>query len=75
MKKNNFAFDKMNFILLAVGLAIIMIGFILMSGSGSDVSHFEEEIFSATRIKVAPAVSLLGFVFIIFAIMYKPKKK
>ena len=59
----NFAFDKKNYILLAIGMAIIIIGFILMSGSGSDESAFNPEIFSATRIKVAPLVCLFGFVF------------
>ena len=73
MNKRNLAFEKINFILLAVGVAIIIFGFILMSGSGSDSTHFEEAIFSATRIKVAPVVTLLGFVFVIFAIMYQPK--
>ena len=73
MDKKNYAFDKMNFILLAVGMAIVVLGFILMSGSGSDVDHFEEAIFSATRIKVAPVVSLLGFIFIMYAILHKPK--
>lgn len=75
MEKPQLAFNKINFILVAIGLAVIVLGFILMSGTGSDETHFEEAIFSATRIKVAPVVSLLGFVFIIFAIMYKPKKK
>lgn len=75
MEKPQLAFNKINFILVAIGLAVIVLGFILMSGAGSDETHFEEAIFSATRIKVAPVVSLLGFVFIIFAIMYKPKKK
>lgn len=75
MEKNNFAFDKMNFILLGVGLAIVIVGFILMGGPATDVSHFEEDIFSATRIKVAPAVSLLGFVFMIYAVLHKPKNK
>ena len=73
MNKRNFAFDKMNYILLAIGMVIVIIGFILMSGSGSDETHFEEAIFSATRIKVAPAVSLLGFIFIIYAVLHKPK--
>ena len=75
MDKPQFAFNKINFILVAAGLAIIILGFILMSGSGSDEQHFEEAIFSAMRIKVALVVSLLGFIFIIFAIMYKPKQK
>ena len=73
MNKRNFAFDKMNDILLAIGMVIVIIGFILMSGPGSDETHFEEAIFSATRIKVAPVVSLLGFIFIIYAVLHKPK--
>ena len=54
---NNFAFDKKNFILLAIGMAIIIIGFILMSGSGSAEGVFNPDIFSARRIKVAPVRS------------------
>lgn len=73
--KKNFAFDKINFILLAVGMAIIILGFILMSGPGTDLEHFEADIFSATRIKVAPAISFLGFVFMIYAVLRKPKDK
>lgn len=73
MEKRNFAFNKMNFILLAIGMAIIIIGFFLMSGPGTDVDHFEDAIFSVTRIKIAPVISLFGFVFIIYAVMYKPK--
>lgn len=72
----NFAFDKKNYILLAIGMAIIIMGFILMSGSGSNEEAFNPEIFSATRIKVAPLVCLFGFVFIMVAIMYnKPQNK
>jgi NADH:ubiquinone oxidoreductase subunit 6 (subunit J) len=71
--KNNYAFDKINFILLAIGAIIVIIGFVLMSGSGSSESQFNEEIFSATRIKVAPVVSFFGFLFIIYAIMHKAK--
>lgn len=73
--KKNFAFDKINFILLAVGMAIIILGFILMSGPGSDLEHFEADIFSGTRIKLAPAVSFLGFIFMIYAVLRKPKDK
>ncbi len=72
---NNFAFDKKNFILLAIGMAIIIIGFILMSGSGSKEGFYNPEIFSATRIKLAPLVCLAGFLFVILAIMYKPSSK
>ncbi len=67
------AFSKKNYILLAIGMAIVIIGLILMSGEGSSEGVFNPDIFSARRIKVAPLVSLFGFVFIMFAIMYRPK--
>jgi amino acid permease len=73
MDHRNFAFNKTNFILLAIGMAIVIIGFVLMAGSGSDEQHFAPEIFSATRIKTAPMVCLFGFLFMIGAIMYRPK--
>lgn len=69
---NNFAFDKKNYLLLAIGMLIVILGFVLMSGSGSSEGVFNPDIFSARRIKVAPLVCLFGFVFIIFAIMHKP---
>lgn len=72
---NNFAFTKKNYILLAIGMVIIIVGFILMSGAGSSEEAFNPEIFSARRIKVAPLVSLAGFIFIMIAIMYKSNKK
>ena len=71
---NKFAFDKVNYILLALGMAIIIIGFILMSDSGSDEAAFNADIFSVRRIKVAPAVCFFGFIFMIYGIMHKPKK-
>lgn len=73
MDKNKFAFDKTNFILLAVGMAVIIIGFLLMTGPGSTEGYFEPDIFSVRRIKVAPLVCLLGFVFMIYGILRKPK--
>ena len=72
MDKKDFAFDKMNFILLAVGMAVVIIGFILMSGSGSSETVFNPDIFSVRRIKVAPVVCLAGFLFIIYAILRRP---
>ncbi|CDE86803.1 uncharacterized protein BN805_01479 [Prevotella sp. CAG:891] len=71
--KRVFAFDRINFILLAVGMAIVIIGMVLMSGSGSNETTFNPEIFSAQRIKVAPAVCLFGYLFIIYGIMRKPR--
>jgi len=72
MNRENFAFGKINFILLAVGVLVIILGFILMSGSSSTETTFNPEIFSATRRKVAPIVCVIGFVSIIFGIMKKP---
>jgi len=71
----NFAFDKTNYILLAIGMVIIIIGFILMSGSGSAEGVFNEDIFSVRRIKVAPIVCFVGFMFMTVGIMHKPKDK
>ena len=73
MDKKNFAFDKMNFILLAVGMVIVIIGFLLMVGPNSTDAAFEPDIFSARRIKVAPIVCLVGFVSMIYAVIRKPK--
>ena len=75
MDKQKFAFDKTNFILLAVGMAIIIIGFLLMTGPGSTEGYFEPDIFSVRRIKVAPVISLFGFIFMIYGIVRKPKNK
>ena len=68
MDKKNLAFDKVNFILLAAGMLIVVLGFILMSGSA-----FDPNIFSAMRIKVAPIMCFVGFVSIIYAVIRKPK--
>ena len=73
MDKRNYAFDKTNFILIAVGMLVVILGFILMSGGGSDESVFDTDIFSVRRVKVAPVVCFLGFISIIYAIIRKPK--
>ena len=75
MDKKKFAFDKTNVILMGVGMAIIIIGFLLMTGPGSTEGYFEPDIFSARRIKVAPVISLFGFIFMIYGIVRKPKNK
>lgn len=73
--KKNLALGKVNFIMLAVSMVIVIIGFVLMSGSSSDVNQYDPEIFNATRTKVAPVVCLVGFLSIIAGIMYRPKDK
>ncbi|MBN1252138.1 MAG: DUF3098 domain-containing protein [Bacteroidales bacterium] len=75
-KEDNFALAKENYIYLIIGFAIIIIGFLLMMGGGSenpDVFN-EKELFSFQRITLAPIVVLFGFLFEIWAIMKKPKE-
>jgi len=73
MDKRDFAFGRTNFILLAIGMAIVIIGFILMAGGGSSQEAYNPEIFSARRIKEAPLVCLFGFVSMIYAVVHKSK--
>lgn len=73
MDKRNLAFDKVNFILLAVGMAVVILGFILMSGGGSNENTFDSDIFSTRRVIVAPTVTLIGFLSIIYAVIRKPR--
>lgn len=75
MEKNSgLTLGKTNIYLIAIGFLIIVLGFILMSGS-TTIVEFNPDIFSTRRITVAPMVSLFGFTFVIFAILYKPKAK
>lgn len=74
MEKRDLAFGRINYILLAIGMAVVIIGFLLMIGPGSSETTYEPDIFSARRIKVAPIVCLIGFVSMIFAVVYRPKE-
>jgi hypothetical protein len=71
-----FAIPKENYKLIAIGFGILVIGFILMSGGGSDDPKVfsGEALFSFRRITLAPIVVLIGFAFEIWAIMRKPKQ-
>ncbi len=74
MNNKNFAFGKINFVLMAVSVAIVLVGFVLMSGGQSTEEAYDPSIFSTMRIKVAPAICFFGYIFMIFAIVYRPKK-
>lgn len=74
MDNKNFAFSKINYILLAVGFIITLVGLFLMSGPSTTEEAFCPDIFSDMRIKVAPMVSLFGFLFVIVAILWPSKK-
>jgi len=71
-----FALGKQNYYLLAIGFVIIILGFLLMSGGGTDDPNVfnADELFSFRRITLAPVVILFGFVFEIYAIMKRPKE-
>ncbi len=71
-----FALGKENYKLLAIGFAIIVLGFILLAGGGSDDPNvFNEDMFNFRRLTLAPVLLLIGFVFEIYAIMKKPKEE
>ncbi len=73
--KLDFAFGKINYLLMIAGLVVMSIGFILMIGGGSeDPKVFNEAIFSTQRLTVAPILVLLGFAVEIVAILKKPAK-
>jgi hypothetical protein len=71
---NDFAFGKQNYILIIVGTALAILGYILMSGGGSDdPTVFSEELFSFRRMFVAPILILAGLVVVGWGIMKKVK--
>jgi hypothetical protein len=73
--KQEFLFEKVNYKILLIGIAVIALGFILMSGGGSeDPNVFNEEVFSFRRIRLAPTTVLIGFGITIYAILKNPKK-
>lgn len=72
--KKRLTLGKLNLILIAVAFGIIVLGFLLMTGSTTHV-EFNPDIFSTRRIVVGPMVAFFGFLFMIFAILYQPKKK
>lgn len=69
------AFDRVNYRLLLIGIGIVILGYVLMSGGGSgDPNMFDAtEVFSTRRITVAPLVCLVGYVFVAYAIMRKSR--
>ena len=71
----NFVFGKKNYTFMFIGLAVIALGFILMAGGGSDdPTVFNEEIYNFRRIRLAPALVLLGFGIEVYAILVNPDK-
>ena len=71
-----FIFQRRNYIFMFIGLALIAIGFILMSGGGSDDPNvFNPDIYNFRRIRLAPTLVLIGLGIEIYAILLNPHKK
>ena len=74
--KKTFVFQRKNYIFMIIGLLFIALGFILMSGGASDDPNvFNPEIYNFRRIRLAPALVLIGFAIQVFAILTSSTKK
>lgn len=71
-----FAFHKQNYILMIIGLAVMLVGFLLLIGGGSeDPNEFSYALFDFQRLTLAPILILAGYIIEIFAIMKRPKNR
>ena len=74
MEKKKLLFGKKNYKFMLIGIFFIALGFILMSGGGSeDPNIFNEEMYSFRRIRLAPMLVILGFIIEVYAILTKPE--
>jgi len=74
--EGEFLFEKKNYLIMLVGIVVILIGFGLMAGGGSDdPAVFNEAIYNFRRIRLAPTVVLIGLAIEVYAIMANPKKQ
>ncbi|MDC1325130.1 MAG: DUF3098 domain-containing protein [Flavobacteriales bacterium] len=74
--KSQFVFERKNYKFMLIGIAVIVLGFILMTGGGSDDPNvFNPEIYNWRRIRLAPALILIGFGIEVYAILLNPYKK
>ena len=75
MKKKQFLFSKKRYQVLLFSIVIIGLGFLLMSGGGSNNPDvFNNEIYSFRRIRLAPLVVISGFIMCIVSILYRDKE-
>ena len=73
-KEQETVLSKKNYIILIIGSILIIAGYILMIGEGSTLAAYHPDIFSRTRIRIAPSVCLLGYLLNVFGILYRPLK-
>jgi hypothetical protein len=72
--KAEFLFSQVNYTFLLIGIGVIILGFLLMAGGGSDNPKvFSEAIFNFRRIRLAPTIVLLGFGITVYAILKNSK--
>lgn len=76
MEKKDFALGKLNYIICAASFAMIIIGFLLMTGPSSSIEGgFQPDIFSTRRIVIGPMISFFGFLIMIIGILYPTDKQ
>ncbi|MBP3228487.1 MAG: DUF3098 domain-containing protein [Bacteroidaceae bacterium] len=73
--KREFAFSRLNFVLLAIAMAIVVVGMVLMAGDASTAERFNPSVFAAQHIKAAPLICLFGYLLMIVAILIPSKRK
>ena len=74
-EKKHFVFERKNYKFMLIGIAVIVLGFILMTGGGSDDPNvFNPAIYNWQRIRLAPALILIGFGIEVYAILLNPNK-
>lgn len=73
--KEQYPLARVNFYIMAASAALIIIGFLLMLGSGSTTEHFNPDIFSTRRIIVGPTIAFIGFITMAVGIIWRPNKK
>ncbi|RMA66334.1 DUF3098 domain-containing protein [Ulvibacter antarcticus] len=74
-EKQYFVFEHKNYKFMLIGIAVIVLGFILMAGGGSDDPNvFNPEIYNWRRIRLAPMIIIIGFGIEVYAILLNPNK-
>lgn len=74
-KEEEKLFGRKNYILLMAGSILILSGYLLMSGKGSDLTAYNPDIFSTLRIRIAPMLCLTGYLINIFGLVCSHKTK
>ena len=74
-KETETVFSRRNYIILLIGSVVIIVGYLFMSGEGSTLAAYNPDIFSGTRIRIAPLLCLLGYLLNVFGILYRPRQR